>query len=177
MLRASPNQQSVLLAVSFAVCLLFLGLVGSLPVQAQRDPVQVSIVSGASTLTTTAYSPDVITVVIGVNNTVVWKNNDNVIHSATGTNLTGFDTGAIEPGATASYTFNTPGTYPYHCIYHLLMSGRVIVKAAVASTASTTSSGGGGVPEFPYQSTILVALTFLLVASYLIVRRGKSPHP
>ena len=170
------NQLSKLLLVSSAFCLLLAGLVGGPVVLAQSSAAQVSIVSGAATLGSRAFSPDVITVVIGVNNTVVWKNNDNVVHTATGTNFTGFNTGNIQPGASASYTFNAAGTYPYHCLIHPTMTGTVIVKGSTASAAS----GGGGVPEFPVQ---LVAATLLVVAilsSYLVVRsRGRlgGPNP
>jgi plastocyanin len=167
MVPVRARKSIVLLTISFALCLAVLGLAASTSVEAQSNAVQVSIVSGASTLTTTAYSPDVITVVIGVNNTVVWKNNDNAIHTATGTNFTGFSTGNIQPGATASYTFNTAGTYPYHCIYHTGMVGTVIVKGS----AVTAASGGGGIPEFPYQTIALVVFTVLIAASYLLVRR------
>ena len=139
---------------------------------AQSSAALVQIVPNASTMGNLAYDPDVVKVVIGVNNTVVWRNNDNVIHTATGTNFTGFTTGNIQPGASASYTFNTAGTYPYHCIYHPGMVGTVIVKGSVVSAASAASSGGG-IPEFPYQITAAAVLTVLTVASYFFVRRSR----
>lgn len=154
------------------MCLAILGLLGNATIVAQSSAARVSIVSGASTLTTRAYSPDVITVVIGVNNTVVWQNNDNVVHTATGTNFTGFNTGNIQPGASASYTFNTAGTYPYHCLIHPTMSGTVFVKGSAVSAAS---SSGGGIPEFPFQVLAVAILTVLIAASYLIVRRPERP--
>jgi plastocyanin len=164
MAQARLERLSVLMPVSLVLCLGLLGLAGGDPVVAQSNSVQVSILS------TTTYSPAVITVVIGVNNTVVWKNNDNVIHTVTGANITGFNSGDIAPGASFSYTFNTPGVYPYHCLIHPTMSGAVIVKA---SAASTTSSGGGGIPEFPYQTVAVAIFAFLLPASYLALRRKK----
>jgi hypothetical protein len=55
-------------------------------------------------------------------------------------------------------------------------------SATVASASTTSSSssggGGGGVPEFPYQLTAAAAFTLLLLASYVLVRRGtrtRSP--
>lgn len=118
---------------------------------------------------TNAYSPDVITVIIGVNNTVVWKNNDNAVHTATGINFTGFNTGNMEPGASASYTFNTGGTYPYHCLIHPTMTGTVIVKGSAVSAASA----GGGIPEFPVQLVALTLLTVTILSSYLAVRSRR----
>jgi copper-containing nitrite reductase len=81
--------------------------------------------SGANT-TSLYYSPQTITVVIGVNNTVSWINNDNTAHTVTDTGV--FDSGLIEPGQFWSYTFTSPGTYQYRCTIHPWMTGTVIVK-------------------------------------------------
>jgi len=169
MTRARLGRLPVLMPVSLALFLAIFGMVGSVPVAAQSNTVQVSIVS------TTTYSPAVVTVVIGINNTVVWTNNDNVVHTVTGTNLTGFNSGNISPGATYSYTFDTPGVYPYKCLIHPTMTGTVIVKGSAVSAASTTSSGGGGIPEFPYQTFAVGVFTLLIVVSYLFVKRNGRP--
>ena len=88
----------------------------------------VSIPSGAGMDTSSpGYSPDTITVVIGVNNTVVWVNNDNMPHTVTATNKL-FDSGNMNPGDTFSYTFTSPGVYGYGCSYHSWMKGTVVVK-------------------------------------------------
>jgi copper-containing nitrite reductase len=89
---------------------------------------RVSIQSGSGANTTSIYySPQTITVVIGVNNTVSWINNDNTVHTVTDTGV--FDSGMINPGQGWSYTFNTPGTYQYHCTIHPWMTGTVIVES------------------------------------------------
>jgi FtsP/CotA-like multicopper oxidase with cupredoxin domain len=75
------------------------------------------------------YSPDVIHVVIGVNNTVMWMNNDNSIHTITSVTAGLFDSGNLNAGQSWTYTFKTPGTYQYHCIYHSWMTGTVVVTA------------------------------------------------
>ena len=72
------------------------------------------------------YTPSIIKVVIGVNNTVTWRNVDTAPHTVTDVNGS-FDSGNIAPGQTWSYTFNKPGTYMYYCTYHLWMGGEVIV--------------------------------------------------
>jgi nitrite reductase (NO-forming) len=91
--------------------------------------VPVSIVAGSAVNTTSVfYSPPTITVVIGVNNTVTWTNNDQAPHTVTADNLS-FDSGAINAGASWSNTFTSPGTYTYHCSYHPWMKGTVIVKS------------------------------------------------
>jgi len=87
----------------------------------------VSIPMGSGTnMSSKGYSPDVITVVIGVNNTVMWMNNDEAAHTVTGDNGA-FDSGYIGPGLSWSWTFGTAGTYSYHCSYHSWMTGTVIV--------------------------------------------------
>ena len=100
--------------------------------------VNVTIPSGAATppsgwsgsgKTTYGFSPDVITVVIGKNNTVYWTNDDASIHTATSDTSGVFDTGNINQGTSAQFTFATPGTYTYHCIYHAWMQGTIIVKS------------------------------------------------
>jgi len=90
----------------------------------------VSIVqgSGANASIAQSYSPDPVTVVIGVNNTVTWTNNDSAPHTVTA-NDGSFDSGNMAPSATFTFTFTTPGTYHYHCIYHPWMVATVIVKA------------------------------------------------
>jgi plastocyanin len=88
----------------------------------------VTILPGAAYPNSTGYSPPVITVVIGVNNTVEWVNNDSAPHTVTATDRS-FDSGNLNPGDTWTYTFNTPGTYTYVCTYHPWMKGTVIVLA------------------------------------------------
>jgi plastocyanin len=89
----------------------------------------VNIVQGASAdVSAKGYSPDNVTVVLGVNNTVVWTNNDISPHTVTA-NDGSFYSGAIAAGGSYSYTFTKPGVYEYHCTYHPWMIGTVTVKA------------------------------------------------
>ena len=84
--------------------------------------------SGTNASTPDAYSPDPITVVVGVNNTVSWANNDSSPHTITADDGS-FGSGNIAPGSSFTYTFTTAGTYKYHCLYHPWMVGTVIVKS------------------------------------------------
>ena len=94
----------------------------------------VSIASGAANYPNKGFTPDNITVVLGVNNTVTWTNNDVSIHTVTSSSVPSgaspFDSGFLDTGATFSYTFTTPGVYEYHCTIHPWMTGTVTVKAA-----------------------------------------------
>lgn len=91
--------------------------------------VKVSIPAGSGTnQSSPGYSPDMITVVIGVNNTVTWTNNDGTSHTVTATNGA-FDSKVLSPGQSFSYTFTTPGDYNYHCTIHSWMTGAVVVES------------------------------------------------
>jgi plastocyanin len=85
----------------------------------------VSIVSGARTLTTTAYNPNPIAISAG--GTVTWMNNDSITHTSTGNNGD-WDSRAMAPGASFSKTFPSAGTFQYHCAIHPNMVGTVTVQ-------------------------------------------------
>jgi plastocyanin len=70
-----------------------------------------------------AFGPAEITIAVG--GTVTWTNTDNQAHTATSSG--NFDTGAIDPGATASVTFDEPGTFTYICSFHPFMTGTITV--------------------------------------------------
>jgi plastocyanin len=95
----------------------------------------VSIVSGASTLTTDAYSPNPIQVSVGT--TVTWTNNDSQPHTVTSGsngqpdnkfNSSPNFTPLLNPGQTFSFTFTEAGEYPYFCTLHPNMVGTVSVS-------------------------------------------------
>jgi plastocyanin len=74
------------------------------------------------------YSPNPVTVKLG--QTVNWLNSDSIAHSATDPGV--FDTGSIAPTSAHSdngdgVTFNTVGTYNYHCTFHANEAATVIV--------------------------------------------------
>jgi plastocyanin len=71
------------------------------------------------------YSPGSITVKKGA--TVTWTNNDDVAHTVTADSGNAFDSGNMDKGKTFSHTFNTAGTFAYHCTYHSNMHGKVVV--------------------------------------------------
>jgi len=73
------------------------------------------------------------TVVIGVNNSVTWTNDDSAAHTVTSTSApagTCLDSGNMGSGASYTYTFTVPGTYKYDCSYHSWMTGTAVVKAS-----------------------------------------------
>lgn len=74
-----------------------------------------------------AFGPASITVKKGT--TVTWTNNDSVEHTVTPDNETDAFKGSERLGKNESYsfTFNTVGTYAYHCIPHPNMTATVTV--------------------------------------------------
>ena len=126
--------------------------------------VTIQIANGAALLTTTAYSPDVAKLVVGVNNTFQFHNNDSqsggVFHSSTAKSCPAvcpFDTGIIAFNVTAGpYTITTPGTYAYYCVVHpTTMVGTIVVvagsggSAASSSTSSITTTGKSSSSALP----------------------------
>ena len=95
----------------------------------------VSIVSGSSTLTDTAYQPNPIQVSVG--NTITWTNDDSQPHTVTsgsnGQPDNKFNSSPnfnplMAPAATFSHTFTEAGEYPYYCALHPNMVGTVSVS-------------------------------------------------
>ncbi len=93
-----------------------------------QPQVQVRIVQG-SFLSAQAqnYVPRDIVVIIGVNNTIGWKNDDTSAHTVT--SLGNFDSGNLNPNQVFVHTFTQVGTFNYVCGYHPWMKGSVIVRS------------------------------------------------
>ncbi len=85
----------------------------------------VSIVAGSAVLTTTAYAPNPVTIKVG--DSITWVNNDSIAHTST-SNTSVWNTGTIVAGGSAKTTFNTAGSFPYHCAIHPGMVGTVTVQ-------------------------------------------------
>jgi len=74
------------------------------------------------------YQPKAINVSVGT--TVQWTNAGKHFHTVTSDGKD-WDSGKLSPGEVFSYTFNRPGTYPYHCAIHPdVMRGVVVVKGS-----------------------------------------------
>jgi plastocyanin len=55
-------------------------------------------------------------------------NHDGTAHTVTADDGHSFDTGDIDPNASATVTLSKPGTYKYHCSIHPFMHGTFVVK-------------------------------------------------
>lgn len=95
---------------------------------------KVAIPNGIGSNQALNFNPKTITVVVGVNNTIQWTNQDSAAHTVTSTSVpsgaSSFDSGNLNAGATFTVTLTTPGTYQYHCTIHpAWMTGTIIVKS------------------------------------------------
>jgi plastocyanin len=85
----------------------------------------ITIQAGAESLGNRAYAPAEQTVALGT--TITWTNNDSVAHTST-SDAPGWNSGIIAPRATFTATFQTAGSFPYHCSIHPGMVGTVTVR-------------------------------------------------
>lgn len=68
------------------------------------------------------FEPKTIRVVVGINNTIVWVNNDPLQHTVKSlsepTGAQRFDSGILNQGQSFSVTLTVTGTYDYYCTIH-----------------------------------------------------------
>ena len=113
-----------------------------------------------------AFSPATVTVSVG--DMVTWTNNDGVTHTATADGGQ-FDTGNISGGGSDSTTFDTAGTFAYHCRIHSAMTGRVVVQEASGGGSATPPPTDTAQPMAPSGGAMFVGLAavFLLATSVI----------
>lgn len=74
-----------------------------------------------------AFSPKLVTITRG--SAVKWSNQSGFFqHSVTRTAGAWTINRTLSPGVSVSQTFPNPGTYSYHCRFHSVMVGKVVVK-------------------------------------------------
>jgi plastocyanin len=117
-------------AVGVALAARSLGLIGNLPSAAAQGAASVAIVDFA-------FDPGSVTVDVG--GTVTWTNQGAVAHTVTADDGS-FDSGTVDAGGSFSFTFETAGTFSYHCAIHPNMVGTVVVNGG--STDGGTTDGG-----------------------------------
>jgi len=93
------------------------------------------------------FAPANIVLVIGVNNTLVMKNEDTADHTLTSNpgDSFSFDTGDISGlSSSAPIVFTTPGVFGYHCQFHpAYMHGTITVVTSSSGSNSTSGSSSG----------------------------------
>jgi|GEM_PF-1113042 len=78
----------------------------------------------SATIANFAFNPGTITVKKGT--TITWQNNDTAPHTVT-SDSGAFSSQTLQKGQSYAHTFNTTGTFAYHCTVHPMMHGTVIV--------------------------------------------------
>ena len=73
------------------------------------------------------YSPKQVTVKAG--DTVTWTNEDDIPHTVTSKTML-FRSKPLDSNDKFSFTFTTPGSFPYFCSLHPMMTGMIVVEAA-----------------------------------------------
>jgi plastocyanin len=95
----------------------------------------ISIVAGAQTKSSAAFTPNPLSISLAGGGTVRWFNNDEArgVYGGTGVvhNITAddgsFASGSLAAGATFQTTMTTAGEHGYHCSIHPSMQGSVTV--------------------------------------------------
>lgn len=103
--------------------------------QPDSSPATVKIKDGS-------FQPSTLTVAAGTR--VEWNNQDGVQHTVTSDIQGLFDSGTINPGKKYALSFNTPGSYGYHCAIHQTMRGTITVTAAASGIESAALAQGAG---------------------------------
>ena len=98
----------------------------TLPVRAQNAPSAVAIDNFT-------FNPPSLTVKAGA--TVTWTNKDDIPHAVAAVSKI-FKSKTLDTDDGFSFTFTTPGTYPYFCSLHPHMTGTIVVEAVAGSNAS-----------------------------------------
>jgi plastocyanin len=71
------------------------------------------------------FTPSKVTIKVG--GTVTWTNEGSSVHTVTADDGN-FDSGQLQKGKTFSRTFDSAGTFSYHCSIHPSMKAQVIVE-------------------------------------------------
>ncbi len=69
-----------------------------------------------------------LTLTVKMGDTVVWTNKDSAGHTVTSDSGNELNSGTLSNGQSYSHTFNTAGTFEYHCAPHPFMKAKIIVE-------------------------------------------------
>jgi plastocyanin len=122
------------LVLSFILLVVSAGAPSAISAQ---TPPPIVIHEGGADPTAWGYTPTSTTVPVGT--TVTWTNSGAFPHDAASTDGS-WKTPLLDPGASGSVTFSTPGTYAYICTPHPWMQATIIVTAASAAPAPTATT-------------------------------------
>ncbi len=133
------------------------------------------------TIRSFSFAFDPATVRVEVGDTVTWRNAagdpDHTATSDTG----GWDSGDIKPGGGRTVTFATAGTFAYHCRYHPIMKGTVVVREPgsgedlpATDTSGSSGESSGGREAAPLAVLLLLGLVGVLGARLFLARLDRG---
>jgi plastocyanin len=115
------NKQTVFISKNVFRLLLItvlLGILSACTKDSASPPANEVWISGST------FNPSSISVAL--NTTIKWTNKDGIAHTVT-SDAGLFDSGNMNSNSTFSHQFTTAGSFNYHCTYHSMMIGTVIV--------------------------------------------------
>lgn len=80
-----------------------------------------------------SFSPSSSTINLG--DSVTWTNRGPSFHTSTSDSVN-WNSSTLTVNQTFSFTFNSPGSFTYHCNFHPSMIGTIVVQSAATATAT-----------------------------------------
>jgi len=77
-------------------------------------------------ITSSGFEPDIVFARQG--DIILWVNNDRTVHSVTSDSGTELSSGAIQPGASYSHTFNNLGAFTFHDSFYPGLTGSIVIE-------------------------------------------------
>jgi plastocyanin len=117
------------------------------------------------------------TTYVTVGGTVMWTNASDADHNVTSETGSELTSPTIAEGATFRHTFDSTGSFAYHCTIHGYMVGSVVVLAAGATAPPTDISGSksGGTGESDPPGGLALIVVAALGGAALASRRLRPP--
>jgi len=131
--------------------------------------------SHSVSMTDFKFTPKTLTISVG--DSVTWTNDAQDPHTSTSDSGL-WDSGSVSPGQSYTHTFNSAGTFPYHCTFHqsLGMVGTIVVQSAPTSARGSTTAGsplpntGSSPLTGPF---VILGLLFLVSGAFVLFRLRK----
>ena len=101
--------------------------------------------SGGVTISEKGFAFDPTSAAVRVGGTVTFVNNDTVAHNVT---IDGAELGVQNPGESKTWTAPRNGAFPFSCVIHPSMTGRITVGSGMmGGTAPSGGTGGNRAPS------------------------------
>ena len=124
------SMRLIIATLAFVTALMLLAACSSEPQKLAAEVVQSPSASGRQThvieIRGLKFQPNIITANVG--DTLEWKNDDIVPHTATTTDSKEFDSGSIAVGGSWKFVASKKGSFLYNCTLHPNMHGKLVVQ-------------------------------------------------